>query len=205
VKIPSGLSSIDAAPLFCAGVTVYRALKRANVQAGQRLAVFGIGGLGHLAIQIASGMGANVTAIDVSVEKLAHARSLGASTTLNTASENVVKEVRRGGGMHVVLVSSAAKAAYDTALPCVRPGGKLLVVGLPAEPLCFPALLMAALEVRIQATSVGTREDVRELLALAAAGEVRCQVAARPLAQANEVMKELREGRVAGRIVLTPR
>src|SRR5216683_3403025 len=121
LKIPDGLSCIDAAPLFCAGVTVYRALQHAKIMAGQRLAVFGVGGLGHLAVQIGRGLGAIVTAIDVSAEKLAHARSFGASVALNAASSNVVKELRRAGGVHAALVTSAAKAAYDTAFPCVRP------------------------------------------------------------------------------------
>src|SRR6202011_2747546 len=106
-------------------------------------------------------------------EKLAHARGLGASATLNAVSVNVVKELRRGGGVHVALVTSAAKAAYDTAFPCVRPAGMLLVVGLPSESICFPPILMAASEVRIQASSVGTRQDMREMLAMAAAGKGR--------------------------------
>jgi propanol-preferring alcohol dehydrogenase len=205
LKIPEGLSSVDAAPLFCAGVTVYRALQHAKIQPGQRLAVFGVGGLGHLAVQIGKGLGAVVTAIDISDEKLAHASTLGASTTLNAATVNVVKELRRVGGVHVALVTSAAKAAYETAFPCVRPTGVLLVVGLPAESICFPPILMAATEVRIQASSVGTRQDMREVLALAAAGKVQCQVTARPLAEANEVLTQLRRGTVSGRIVLTPR
>ncbi len=77
LKIPDGLSFVDAAPLFCAGVTVYRALQHAKIQPGQRLAVFGVGGLGHLAVQMGIGLRAIVTAIDVSDEKLAHAKSLG--------------------------------------------------------------------------------------------------------------------------------
>jgi propanol-preferring alcohol dehydrogenase len=205
LKIPDGLSCIDAAPLFCAGVTVYRALQHAKIQPGQRLAVFGVGGLGHLAVQIGRGLGAIVTAIDVSEEKLAHARSLGASAALNAATTNVVKELRRGGGVHAALVTSAAKAAYDMAFPCVRPGGILLAVGLPSESICFPPILMAALELRIQASSVGTRQDMRELLAMAAAGKVRCQVTTRPLAQVNEVLEQLRHGQVSGRMVLVPR
>jgi propanol-preferring alcohol dehydrogenase len=204
-RIPDGLSSIDAAPLFCAGVTVYRALKHAKIHPGQRLAVFGVGGLGHLAVQIGVGLGAIVTAVDVSDEKLAHAKSLGASATLNAESVNVVKELRRAGGAHVALVTSAAKKAYDTAFPCVRPTGTLLVVGLPSESLCFPPIMMAATEVRIQASSVGTREDLQEVLALGAAGKVRCQTASRPLTEVNDVMEQLRLGRVSGRIVLVPR
>ncbi|MGC2694906.1 MAG: zinc-dependent alcohol dehydrogenase [Candidatus Angelobacter sp.] len=204
-KIPEGLSAIDAAPLFCAGVTVYRALKHAKIQPGQRLAVFGIGGLGHLAVQIGLGMGAIVTAVDVSDEKLAHAKSLGAAFTLNGSNVNVVRELRRAGGAHVVLVTSAAKNAYDTAFPCVRPAGMLLVVGLPSESLCFPPIMMAATEVRIQASSVGTRQDLQEVLAMGAAGKVRCQTATRPLAQINEAMEQLRQGRVSGRLVCVPR
>jgi propanol-preferring alcohol dehydrogenase len=205
VKIPEGLSSVEAAPLFCAGVTVYRALRQAKIQPGQRLAVFGVGGLGHLAVQIGQGLGAIVTAIDISDEKLAHARSLGASATLNAGTVNVVKELRRAGGVHAALVTSAAKAAYDTAFRCVRPTGMLLVVGLPSESLCFPPIQMAALEVRIQASSVGTRDDLRAVLAMAAAGKVRCQVTTRPLEQVNEVLEQLRRGKVSGRIVLVPR
>jgi propanol-preferring alcohol dehydrogenase len=205
LKIPEGLSCVDAAPLFCAGVTVYRALRQANIQPGQRLAVFGVGGLGHLAVQIGQGLGAAVTAIDVSDEKLLQARRLGASATLNAEAVNVVKELRRAGGVHAALVTSAAKAAYDTAFPCVRPTGMLLVVGLPSESLCFPPILMAATEVRIQASSVGTRQDLREVLAMGAAGKVRCQTATRPLEQVNEALEQLRRGRVSGRMVIVPR
>src|SRR5579863_360939 len=125
LKIPDGLSFIEAAPLFCAGVTVYRALKRAKIKPGQRLGVFGVGGLGHLAVQIGHGLEAIVTAIDVTDEKLARAKELGASMTLNSAASNVVKEMRRAGGIHAALVASAAKAAYDTAFRCVRPTGSL--------------------------------------------------------------------------------
>jgi alcohol dehydrogenase, propanol-preferring len=204
LKIPDGLSSADAAPLFCAGVTVYRALRHANIQAGQRLAIFGVGGLGHLAVQIGKELGALVTAIDLSDEKLSHAKTVGASVTLNAASVNVVKEIRRAGGAHVALVTSAAKAAYDSAFPCVRPTGTLLVVGLPSESICFPPIMMAATEVRVQASSVGTREDLRCVLEMAAMGKLHCQITKRPLAQANDALAELRAGSVMGRIVLTP-
>ncbi len=204
LKIPDGLSSVEAAPLFCAGVTVYRALKQAKVAPGQRLAVFGIGGLGHLAVQIGRGLGAEVTAIDIAEEKLALAKSLGASKTLNAAAADVVKELRGAGGVHVALVTSAAKTAYDMAFYCVRPTGTLLVVGLPADNIGFPPILMAAGEIRIQASAVGTRQDLREVLSMAAKGKVRCRVGARPLAQANEVLEQLRHGKISARVVLTP-
>src|SRR5712664_1535715 len=202
LKIPDGLSSVEAAPLFCAGVTVYRALKQSKISPGQRLAVFGVGGLGHLAIQIGQGLGADIAAIDISDEKLALAKSLGASTALNAASNNVVKELRSKGGVHIALVASAARAAYDMAFSCVRPTGKLLVVGLTAENICFPPILMAAAEVRIQASAVGTRQDVRDVLALASQGKIRCRVDTRPLSEANHALDLLRSGQVSGRIVL---
>ncbi len=202
LKIPEGLSSVEAAPLFCAGVTVFRALKQGKVSPGQRLAVFGVGGLGHLAVQIGRGLGAEVTAIDISDEKLGLAKSLGASTVLNAASTNVVKELRGKGGVHVALVASASRAAYDMALYCVRPTGTLLVVGLPAENICFAPIVMAAAEVRIQARAVGTRQDLREVLALAAAGKIHCRVGTRPLSEANQALDLLRRGKVSGRIVL---
>jgi propanol-preferring alcohol dehydrogenase len=203
LKIPDGLSAVEAAPLFCAGVTVYRALKNSGILAGQRLAIFGIGGLGHLAVQVGRAFGAEVTAIDISEEKLELARSFGATSAL-AATGDAVKQLRRKGGVHVALVTSAAKAAYDMAFSCLRPTGTLLVVGLPAENICFPPILMASGEVRIRASAVGTRQDLREVLGMAAAGKLRCQVVVRPLAHANEVLDELRKGQVSGRIVLTP-
>jgi propanol-preferring alcohol dehydrogenase len=202
VKIPDGLSAVEAAPLFCAGVTVYRALKRANISRGQTLAVVGVGGLGHLAVQIGREMGAEVTAIDISEEKLALAKTFGASATLNAAAADIGKQLRNIGGFHAVLVTSAAKAAYDLAFNSLRPAGILLAVGLPAESICFPPIMMAAREVRIHATAVGTRQDLREVLAMAAAGKIRCQVATHPFADVNAVLNRLRRGEISGRAVL---
>jgi propanol-preferring alcohol dehydrogenase len=202
VKIPETLSSGEAAPLLCAGVTVHRALKQAKLHAGERLAVFGVGGLGHIAVQLGLAAGAEVTAIDTSEEKLIFAKSLGASRTLNAATSKVVKEIRSFGGVHVALVASAAKSAYDMAFSCVRPTGTLLVVGLPAQDISFPPIIMAATEIHIKASSVGTREDLREVLAMGAAGAVHCQVTERPLEDAQNVLGELNRGEVSGRVVL---
>ena len=202
VKIPDTLPSEQAAPLLCAGVTVHRALKHAKIRAGQRLAVFGVGGLGHMAVQIGRAAGAEVTAIDISEEKLALAKSLGATRTLNAAQTDVVKEVRGSGGVHVALVTSAAKSAYDMAFYCVRPTGTLLAVGLPAKDVSFPPILMAAGEIQIKASAVGTREDLREVLAMGAAGMVHCQVTTRPLSDVQEVLGQLSRGEVSGRVVL---
>jgi len=170
---------------------------------GQRLAIFGIGGLGHVAVQIAKELGAEVIAVDMTDEKLRLAESLGATQSYNAASKSVAKELRAKGGVHVAMVTSAAKEAYDTAFACVRPSGMLLAVGLPPENICFPPIMMAAKEVCIQASAVGTRQDLREVLAMAGNGKVRCHVATRPLSEVNEVIEELRRGRVSGRVVLS--
>jgi propanol-preferring alcohol dehydrogenase len=202
VKIPDALPSEQAAPLLCAGVTVHRALKQARIRAGQRLAVFGVGGLGHLALQIGRAAGAEVTAIDVAEEKLSLAKSLGAVHVLNASNTDVVKQLRSSGGVHVALVTSAAKSAYDMAFYCLRPTGTLLAVGLPAREISFPAILMAAGEIQIKASAVGTREDLREILAMGAAGTVHCQVSTRPLAETNQVLGQLSRGEISGRVVL---
>jgi alcohol dehydrogenase, propanol-preferring len=205
VKIPDTLSSEQAAPLLCAGVTVHRALKQAKVRAGQRLAVFGVGGLGHLAIQIGRAAGAEVVAIDVADEKLELAKSLGAVRTLKATTSAVVKELQKSGGMHLAIVTSAAKSAYDMAFACLRPSGTLLVVGLPAEEISFSPILMAASEIQLRASAVGTREDLREVLAMGAAGTLHCQVSARPLVEVSEVLAQLNRGEIRGRAVLRMR
>jgi propanol-preferring alcohol dehydrogenase len=202
LPIPDALSSAEAAPLFCAGVTVYRALKNAEVGPGQRVAVFGIGGLGHLAVQMAKAFGAEVMALDVSDDKLTLARELGAGQTFNVTGADVHKAVRKLGGAHVAVVTSAAKAAYDLALRCLRPAGTLAVVGLPPEPLTFQALALVAGEYRIVTASVGTRADVRATLDLAVAGKLRCRVEEAPLADVNAVFGRMRQGTISGRMVL---
>ena len=201
-RVPETLSSQEAAPLFCAGLTVYRASKKAGIRAGQRVAVFGIGGLGHLAVQVAKSFQAEVIGIDVTEEKLDLARALGADHALNAAAGDFAAQLKKVGGPHVALVTSAAKAAYDLAFSSLRPDGTLAVIGLPAEDLTFPPIVMVARETRIVASSVGTRADLRELLALAAAGKVRCHSEARPLAQINQVFDDMRHGRILGRVVV---
>jgi propanol-preferring alcohol dehydrogenase len=104
----------------------------------------------------------------------------------------------------VAVVTAAAPAAYEAALKCLRPTGTLSVVGLPPEPLRFAALALVSSEVRIVGSAVGTRQDVRDVLDLAAAGKVRCLVESRPLSQVNAVFDAMRGGRIRGRVVLDP-
>ena len=202
LPVPDALSSIEAAPLFCAGVTSYRALYNAGLRAGQRVAVVGVGGLGHLALQIALAAGAEVIALDVAEDKLDAARALGASHAFDARSRETPRAVAALGGAHIAVVTSAARAAYELGFRCLRPAGTLSVVGLPPEPLGFGALQIVSGEYRIVGSAVGTRDDVRATLALAASGKLRCHCHARPLAEVNAVLDEMRAGKIAGRAVL---
>jgi propanol-preferring alcohol dehydrogenase len=204
IAIPEKLSSAEAAPLFCAGVTVFRALRTAEVKHGQRVAIFGIGGLGHLAVQVARAMGAQVIAVDVDDAKLILARESGAHQTLNSAKQDAPAELRASGGVHLALVATPAKAAYDAAFTVPRAGGAVMIVGLPSEPLTFDAVKLARNESRILTSVVGTRQDVRDTLELAAAGKLHCKVETRPLAEINNILNQMRAGTLLGRVVLSP-
>ncbi len=201
-RIPAGVSFEEAAPLFCAGLTVYRALKSAGLAAGQRVAVFGVGGLGHLAIQIIKASGAMPIAVDITDDKLALARQLGAGEVIHGATGDLRKQMRGLGGAHIVMVTSASKAAYESAFACVRKGSTLAVLGMPPEAVPVSMVALVSGEIRIVASAVGTREDLRELLELAASGAVRCQYAPVPLENAAVALERLRDGTVSGRIVL---
>ncbi|HLY98509.1 MAG TPA: zinc-dependent alcohol dehydrogenase [Candidatus Angelobacter sp.] len=200
LKVPGNLTPEEAAPLFCAGVTAYRAVNNAGIQSGQRLAVFGIGGLGHLVIQIAKTFGARVIAVDIAEDKLKLGRDLGADQTVNAATEDVAKAFRAMGGVHAAVVTSSSKAAYNQAFYAVRPAGALMVVGLPAEDLAFPAILMR--EIKIRSVATGTRDDQRAVLGLAAAGKIRCLHETCSLTGINEVLDRMRQGHIQGRVVI---
>jgi propanol-preferring alcohol dehydrogenase len=202
IPVPLNLTPEEAAPLFCAGVTSYRALKNSGLAPGARVAVIGVGGLGHLAVQIARAMGAEIVALDTADDKLEFARQLGAAHAFRADQPDSIKALRKMGGVHVAIVTSAARQAFDTALQILRPTGTMSVVGLPAEPLQIPALAIVGGELRVMGSAVGTRQDVREILALASAGKVRCRTHSRPLEDVNEVFEEMRQGKIEGRVVL---
>ncbi len=202
-KLPDNLSFTEAAPLLCAGLTVHRALNDSAVVAGQRIAIFGIGGLGHLAVQLAKARGAEIVAVDVSDDKLALARECGADHTVNAATSQAHKEIKKLGGAHVAMVTSGSKAAYETALRSLRKGGTLSVVGMSPEPISLSTVAMVSGEYRIVASAVGTRTDLREVLQLAAEGKVRCRIETRPFEQADAVLNEMQSGSLLGRVVLT--
>jgi propanol-preferring alcohol dehydrogenase len=201
-KLPSALSFEEAAPLLCAGLTVYKALKSSGVRVGERLAVFGVGGLGHLAVQLAHASGVKVCAVDIADDKLQLARECGADLTVNAAATAAHREIKAWGGAHVAIVTSASRTAYETALRSLKRGGTLVVVGMAPEPLSISAVSLVSGELRIIASAVGTRQDLRELLELAAAGKVRCKTERCSLEQVEHVFEEMKQGRVIGRVVL---
>lgn len=202
-KLPDNLTFSEAAPLLCAGLTVHRALNDSGVVAGQRVAIFGIGGLGHLAVQLAKARGAEVIAVDVTDDKLELARECGANHTVNAAATQAYKEIKKLGGAHVVMVTSGSKAAYETALRSLRKGGTLSIVGMAPEPISLSTVAMVSGEYRIVASAVGTRQDLREVLQLASEGKVRCRIQERPFEDADAVLNEMQSGNLLGRVVLT--
>jgi propanol-preferring alcohol dehydrogenase len=202
-RLPDSIPFAEAAPLLCAGLTVHRALKRALLRPGHLLCVFGIGGLGHFAVQLGLAAGARVCAVDVSPAKLELAAQLGAIHCIDGMDPGASRAIRKLGGAHVAIVTSASVAAYQTALRSLRRGGTLAAVGMPADSVPVSMVSLVAGEARITASAVGTRQDLRELLDIAAAGKIRCLSQECRLQEINEVFTELRSGAAAPRIVIT--
>jgi alcohol dehydrogenase, propanol-preferring len=130
------------------------------------------------------------------------ATELGAARVLDAGDPDALKALAKAGGVHVAVVTSAAKAAFDAAVVVLRPTGTLAVVGLPAQPLTFAALALVGREIRIVGSAVGTREDLRAVLDMAAAGKLRCRTESQPLDQVNQVLDRMRGGGIYGRVVL---
>ncbi|MEW6733265.1 MAG: zinc-dependent alcohol dehydrogenase [Acidobacteriota bacterium] len=201
-KIPEQLPSAIAATLLCAGVTPYRALKESGIHAGQTVAIFGVGGLGHIAIQLAKAMGFHIIAVDINDQKLELARTLGADLVVNADREAPAKYIRKLGGAHAVINLVASAKTMEEAFYALRRHGTLVVVGLPREEFTLPVIPFVGRGARIIGSVVGTRNDLREILALAAAGKVTTIEQERPLAEINEALADMRAGRINGRCVL---
>jgi len=205
VKVPEGIDSFDAAPLTCAGVTTYKAVKVAGTRSSDFVAVFGIGGLGHLAIQYAAIAGGRVVAVDVIDEKLELARELGAEFTINAKREDPVEAIQRLGGVNQAIALAVSPRAFEQAYGSLRRGGKLVFVALPADnEVKLPIFETVLNGITIAGSIVGTRKDLREVFELHAAGKTRVIRETRPLDQVNEAIADVEAGRVTARIVLEP-
>ncbi|MFI7587386.1 alcohol dehydrogenase AdhP [Spongisporangium articulatum] len=202
VPVPDALSSLDAAPLTCAGVTTYKAVKVADIRPAERVAVFGIGGLGHLALQYARLRGALVTAVDVVDEKLELARDLGADDVVNAAATDAVEALQAQGGVDVAIALAAAPESFEQAFRSLRRGGRLVCVGLPAggtmEIPIFDTVLKG---ISIIGSIVGTRQDLAEVFALHAAGRTSVLSEHRKLDDVNDCIAEVLAGHVPARVV----
>jgi propanol-preferring alcohol dehydrogenase len=201
--LPSNISFVEAAPLLCAGVTVYKGLKVADINPGNWVVISGIGGLGHMAVQYAKAMGLNVAAVDVDDGKLDLARRLGASVTVNASTSDPVAYFKKEiGGAHGVLVTAVSPKAFEQAIGMVRRGGTVSLTGLPPGqfPLDIFGIVLNGITVR--GSIVGTRLDLQESLDFAAQGKVEASVSADRLENINNVFARLHEGRVEGRVVL---
>ncbi|TJZ78818.1 alcohol dehydrogenase AdhP [Chitiniphilus eburneus] len=201
--IPPGLDPFDAAPILCAGVTTYKGLKETDARPGQWVAISGVGGLGHVAVQYAKAMGFNVVAVDRGDDKLALARELGADRAYDYTKGDVAAEVQRDiGGVHGVLVTAVSPAAFDQGIALLRRGGTMALVGLPPGDFKTPIFDVVLSRKTIRGSIVGTRQDLQEALEFAAAGKVKAHYTRARLADVNDVFARMEKGELLGRVVL---
>ena len=202
-QIPDGLDWGAAAPVLCAGVTVYKGLKETEARPGQWVAISGIGGLGHMAVQYAKAMGLHVVAVDIAEDKLALARSLGADLTLNAAEVDVVHEIQSlMGGVDGALVTAVSNAAFAQAVGMLKRGGFLSLVGLPPGDFPLPIFEVVLKRITVRGSIVGTRNDLREALAFAGEGKVTSHFSWDKLDNINAIFDRMKAGQIDGRIVL---
>jgi propanol-preferring alcohol dehydrogenase len=202
-RLPTGADLEQIAPILCAGVTTYKGLKETEARAGEWVAISGIGGLGHVAVQYAKAMGFHVAALDIDEKKLELARQLGADIAVDCRNSDAVKGlVKQTGGLHGVLVTAASTAAFSQAIGIVRRKGTVVLNGLPPGEFATPVLPVVLKRITIRGSIVGTREDLAEALQFAAAGKVKAQVLIEPLDAVNEIFARMERGDISGRVVI---
>ncbi|WP_393053451.1 alcohol dehydrogenase AdhP [Streptomyces sp. LN549] len=202
VPVPDGIDPLDAAPLTCAGVTTYKAVKLSGARPGTRVLVSGIGGLGHLALQYARIFGAETIAVDVTDEKLALARELGADHVIDARVQDVADEARRLGGADAAVSLAVSNESFAAAYGALRRGGTLVLVALPAEGrLEIPVFDTVLNGTKIVGSIVGTRQDLAEVFRLHRLGRTRVVRESRDLADINASIDEVLKGKVSGRLV----
>ena len=204
-RLPPDADFAEIAPILCAGVTTYKGIKETEAKPGEWLAISGIGGLGHVAVQYAKAMGLHVVALDVTEAKLALAHRLGAEVTVNAKSPDAVARVLKatGGGAHGVLVTAVSPPAFTQALRMARRKGTVSLVGLPPGEFPTPIFDVVLKRITLRGSIVGGRQDLAEALAFAVEGKVHPVIRRAELEEVNEVFADLRTGNVDGRIVIT--
>jgi alcohol dehydrogenase, propanol-preferring len=202
-KLPDALEFGAASPILCAGVTVYKGLKETEARPGEWVAISGIGGLGHLAVQYAKAMGLHVVAVDVHDAKLDLARKLGADLTINARTENPGEVVQREtGGVHGALVTAVSNAAFSQALGMLRRRGTLSLVGLPPGDFPLPIFDVVLNRITVRGSIVGTRQDLEEALEFAGEDKVRTHFSWGELDDINGIFDRMIAEDIDGRVVM---
>ena len=203
-RLPDKVDFVQIAPIICAGVTTYKGIKETAAQPGEWIAISGLGGLGHIAVQYAKAMGLHVVGLDVAQEKLDLARRLGADATFDARSPEAAAQVVEitKGGAHGVLVTAVSPPAFSQALQYVRRGGTVALNGLPPGEFATPIFDVVLKRLTIRGSIVGTRYDLAQAIALATEGKVKANVSTAALEDINRVFSDLKAGHVDGRIVL---
>ena len=202
VDVPDGIDPMEAAPLTCAGVTTYKAVKVSGARPSDLVAVFGVGGLGHLAVQYAKIAGATVVAVDVTDDKLQLAKSLGADVIVNARAEDPAASIASMGGADVVITTAAAAEPLRAAFDSLRRGGRLVLVGLPADnEFALPIAQTVLGGISVIGSIVGTRLDLAEVFELHAAGRTRVVFESWRLEDVNDAIAKVLAGEVDARVV----
>jgi propanol-preferring alcohol dehydrogenase len=201
-KVPTGIDPLEAAPLTCAGVTTYKAVKLSGARPSDLVAVFGIGGLGHMALQYAKVAGAAVAAVDLFDEKLQLAKELGADYQINARNEDPVEAIQRLGGADAAISVAVSPKAFEQAFASLRRGGTLVFVALPADNFMQLPIFETVLRgIHVVGSIVGTRLDLAEVFQLHAEGKTKVITETRQLEQVNESFEEVESGRAKARLV----
>lgn len=200
--VPSPIDPLDAAPLTCAGVTTYKAVKVSGARSSDLVAIYGVGGLGHLALQYAQIAGATTAAVDVFDNKLGNAKQLGAAYAFNSTQVDPAEELQRLGGADVAIVLAAQPSAFEQAFASLRANGTLVLVGLPKDnAMRLPIFETVLKGIKVVGSLVGTRVDLAETFELHADGRTRIVRESRRLDQVNESITEVLSGEVEARLV----
>ena len=201
--IPDSLKDAEAAPLLCAGITTYNALRHSGALPGDLVAVQGIGGLGHLGVQFANKFGYKVAAIGRGPENAALAKKLGASVYIDSKATNAAEELQKLGGAKVILATAPNSKAMSELINGLGPNGKLMVVGATVDPIEVTPLQLITGSKSIQGWSSGTPTDSEDTLRFAALNGVRPMIETYPLEKAAEAYARMMSGKAEFRVVLT--
>jgi alcohol dehydrogenase, propanol-preferring len=203
-RLPAKVNFAAIAPILCAGVTTYKGLKETEARPGEWVVIFGVGGLGHIAIQYAKAMGLKIVGVDIAPDKLELARKSGADYAINALAKDASDDVlaATGGGAHGVLVTAVSTPAFAQALRMVRRKGTVSLVGLPPGEFPTPIFDVVLKRITVRGSIVGTRRDLDEAIAFAVDGKVRAEYTKASLGEINTIFERMKSGKIDGRMVL---